>query len=173
MKPLYRLNVIPSLPEQLTPLWELGHNLWWTWSKETIRTLYQIDPEAWIESQRNPLRFWAFLRPEQLDALIADEQLRGRIERVVEQFEGFLPGSGFDWNHTPLLCQNMEDLPVGGVVVDDGDADARERRGRRGCRLEHLALLPERDVHGEGRPLAQLALDADVAAVVVDDTEGD
>ena len=60
MKPLYRLNIIPSLPEQLTPLWELGHNLWWTWSKETIRTLYQIDPEAWIESQRNPLRFWAF-----------------------------------------------------------------------------------------------------------------
>ena len=30
MKPLYRLNIIPSLPEQLTPLWELGHNLWWT-----------------------------------------------------------------------------------------------------------------------------------------------
>ena len=90
MKPLHRLNIIPSLPEQLTPLWELGHNLWWTWSKETIRTLYQIDPETWIESQRNPLRFWASLRPEQLDALVADEQLRGRIERVVEQFEGYL-----------------------------------------------------------------------------------
>ena len=90
MKPLHRLNIIPSLPEQLTPLWELGYNLWWTWSKETIRTLYQIDPEMWIESQRNPLRFWASLRPEQLDALIADEQLRGRIERVDEQFEGYL-----------------------------------------------------------------------------------
>ena len=90
MKPLYRLNIIPSLPEQLTPLWELGHNLWWSWSKETIRTLYQIDPEVWIESQRDPLRFWASLRPDQLDALIADEQLRGRIERVVEQFAGYL-----------------------------------------------------------------------------------
>ena len=90
MKPLYRLNIVPSLPEQLTPLWELGHNLWWTWSKETIRTLYQIDPETWTESQRDPLRFWASLRPDQLDALIADEQLRGRIERVREQFEGYL-----------------------------------------------------------------------------------
>ena len=90
MKPLYRLNIVPSLPEQLTPLWELGHNLWWTWSKETIRTLYQLDPETWTESQRDPLRFWASLRPDQLDALIADEQLRGRIERVREQFEGYL-----------------------------------------------------------------------------------
>ena len=47
MKPLYCLHVIPSLPDQLTPLWELGHNLWWSWSKETIRTLYQIDPETY------------------------------------------------------------------------------------------------------------------------------
>lgn len=90
MKPLYRLNIVPSLPEPLTPLWDLGHNLWWTWSKETIRTLYQIDPKTWTESQRDPLRFWASLRPDQLNALIDDEHLRGRVERVVEQFESYL-----------------------------------------------------------------------------------
>ena len=50
MKPLYRLNVIPSLPEQLTPLWDLAYNLWWSWNEQTTRKLEQIDPETWVAS---------------------------------------------------------------------------------------------------------------------------
>ena len=90
MKPLYRLNVIPSLPEPLTPLWDLAYNLWWSWNKETIHTLYQIDPETWIDSERDPLRFLASLKPAQLEALVTDEQLSSRIERIREQFKHYL-----------------------------------------------------------------------------------
>ena len=90
MKPLYRLNVIPSLPEQLVPLWDLAYNLWWSWNKETIRTLYQLDPAAWVDNERDPLRFLASLDPAQLEALVADKQLSGRIEHILEQFQHYL-----------------------------------------------------------------------------------
>lgn len=90
MKPLYRLNVIPSLPEQLTPLWDLAHNLWWSWNKQTTRRLEQIDPETWVASERAPLRFLASLKSEQLEALIADKQVSGGIEHILQQFAEYM-----------------------------------------------------------------------------------
>ena len=79
MKPLHRLNIIPTLPEPLAPLWEFSYNLWWSWNKETIRTLHQIDPETWVDSERDPLRFMA-----------ADQQFTGRIEHIIAQFKRYL-----------------------------------------------------------------------------------
>ena len=90
MKPLYRLNVIPSLPERLTPLWDLAYNLWWSWNKQTTRTLEQIAPETWVASERAPLRFLASLKSEQLEALIADKQVRGGIEHILQQFAQYM-----------------------------------------------------------------------------------
>ena len=90
MKPLYRLNVIPSLPEQLTPLWDLAYNLWWSWNKQTTRRLEQIDPETWVASERAPLRFLASLKSEQLEALIADKQVSGGIEHILQQFAEYM-----------------------------------------------------------------------------------
>ena len=86
MKPLHRLNIIPALPEPLAPLWEFSYNLWWSWNRETIRTLHQIDPETWVDSERDPLRFLAALQPAQLETLAADQQFTGRIEHIIAQF---------------------------------------------------------------------------------------
>ena len=90
MKPLHRLNIIPTLPEPLAPLWEFSYILWWSWNKETIHTLHQIDPETWVDSKRDPLRLLAALQPAQLETLAADQQFTGRIEHIIAQFKRYL-----------------------------------------------------------------------------------
>ena len=89
MKPLSTLHIIPALPEPLSPLWELGHNLWWTWHQATMRTLQQIDPAAWTACGRNPLRFLSALTQEQLQELTRENQISGKIEKIFEQFEQY------------------------------------------------------------------------------------
>ncbi|MFT5090822.1 MAG: starch phosphorylase [Candidatus Latescibacterota bacterium] len=89
MKPIRRLNVLPSLPEKLAPLWDLAHNLWWTWNPKTIRTLQQLDPETWIASGRDPQRFLASLPTQQLQKIADDETLSGHIAQVLEEFQQY------------------------------------------------------------------------------------
>ena len=89
MKPISRLHVTPNLPEELTPLWELIYNLWWTWNQDTLRILQQIDTDAWVACERNPLRFLSSLGQEQLDELARDPELKGLIERSISQFEKY------------------------------------------------------------------------------------
>ena len=89
MKPLSRLHIIPDLPEKLTPLWDLVYNLWWTWNQDTVRTLRQIDPEAWTACERNPLLFLSSLSQEQLEQLTQDEKFGGQIESIIAQFKNY------------------------------------------------------------------------------------
>ncbi len=90
MKPIHRLNILPSLPEPISPLWDIAHNLWWTWSSHTIRALQQIDPDTWIASGRDPRSFLSSLTNEQLGTLLEDEATSGDIGRVLEEYEQYL-----------------------------------------------------------------------------------
>jgi len=106
MKPIHRLHILPSLPPELSPLWDLTHNLWWTWSPQTIRTLQQIDPETWIASGRDPRRFLSLLKEDQLRTLVEDRGLSERIERVVQSYQRYRDSpSWFQENHAHSALQ--------------------------------------------------------------------
>ena len=92
MKPIHRLNILPSLPEKIAPLWDLAHNLWWTWSAQTIRALQQIDPDTWIASGRDPRRFLSSLTNEQLSTILEDETISAHIGQVLEEYEQYRTG---------------------------------------------------------------------------------
>ena len=106
MKPIHRLHILPSLPPELSPLWDLTHNLWWTWSPQTIRTLQQIDPETWIASGRDPRRFLSLLKEDQLRTLVEDRGLSERIERVIQSYQRYRDSpSWFQENHAHSALQ--------------------------------------------------------------------
>lgn len=133
MKPISTFCVIPDLPDQLAPLWDLGHNLWWSWCQEAVAVFYRMDPEAWIASGRNPLRFLSALGPEQLAELSSDTELTDRIEGVVSRFEEYrkrrswfelsYPGSPMSIAYFSLEFGLAESLPIfsGGLGVLAGD----------------------------------------------------
>ena len=44
MKPLHRFTVLPTVPDALTPLRVLAHNLRWSWHPATQELFRTIDP---------------------------------------------------------------------------------------------------------------------------------
>ena len=82
MKPLATIHVLPDLPAPLAPLWDLSYNLWWSWSTEVLELFFDIDPEVWFESGRNPLRFLASLSQDRLAAAEANGELAARKRRA-------------------------------------------------------------------------------------------
>ncbi|MFA6107705.1 MAG: alpha-glucan family phosphorylase [Candidatus Latescibacterota bacterium] len=87
MKPLFRLHVLPDLPPGLAPLWDLAYNLWWTWNQDAARIFQRLDPRAWVDCQRNPLRLLCGLSPERLRQLGEDEELCRGITEVTARLD--------------------------------------------------------------------------------------
>ena len=133
MKPISTFCVIPDLPDELAPLWDLGHNLWWSWCQEAVLIFHRMDPKAWIDSGRNPLRFLSTLSPEQLAELSSEPELAGRIKGVVSHFEEYrqrqswfeqsYPDSAMSIAYFSLEFGLVESLPIfsGGLGVLAGD----------------------------------------------------
>lgn len=89
MKSLTAFHVLPDLPETLAPLWDLTYNLWWCWNRDLIRLFYQIDPEAWMASGRNPLRFLSSLSQRQLEDLAKDAKTKKTVASILTQFSQY------------------------------------------------------------------------------------
>ena len=85
--PVWReLSVKSSLPEQLKPLDEIAHNLWWVWNYEARDLFRDLDPELYHDVRHNPvllLERLSFARKEQI---VQDKALMKRIKNVYEQF---------------------------------------------------------------------------------------
>ena len=89
--PVWReLSVKSSLPEQLKPLDEIAHNLWWVWNYEARDLFRDLDPELYHDVRHNPvllLERLSFARKEQI---VQDKALMKRIKNVYEQFRAYM-----------------------------------------------------------------------------------
>ncbi|MDR2894624.1 MAG: DUF3417 domain-containing protein, partial [Alistipes sp.] len=52
-----RLMVEKNLPPRLHALEALSRNLWWSWATDVHELFIYIDPELWIDTDRNPIEF--------------------------------------------------------------------------------------------------------------------
>src|SRR4030095_3809088 len=53
---LHRFTVLPTVPDALTPLRVLAHNLRWSWHPATQELFRAIDPAGWEACGHKPLR---------------------------------------------------------------------------------------------------------------------
>ncbi|MFH1568003.1 MAG: alpha-glucan family phosphorylase, partial [Gemmatimonadota bacterium] len=133
MKPISTFRVVPDLPERLARLWDLSHNMWWTWSQETVRTLHELDAEGWRASGRNPLTFLSSLSQEQVVRLASDPHMADQIGRVLGLYDEYLTSPGWFQRQCPDSKMRVayfslefglgESLPIysGGLGVLAGD----------------------------------------------------
>ena len=82
MRPLKVYSVIPRLPEELMPLWDLAYNFWFTWKHEIAELFTQIDYSLWRRSQQNPVWFLNHLDQEKLEILARDVFFLERLGHV-------------------------------------------------------------------------------------------
>jgi len=82
MRPLKVYSVIPRLPEELMPLWDLAYNFWFTWKHEIAELFSQIDYGLWRRSQQNPVWFLNHLEQEKLETLAKDVFFLERLRHI-------------------------------------------------------------------------------------------
>ncbi|MGD8397396.1 MAG: alpha-glucan family phosphorylase [Anaerolineae bacterium] len=90
MRPSHTYRVIPSLSDQLEPLRNLAHNLWWTWNHEAIELFRRLDRDLWEETGHNPVRMLGTIRQERLAQVAEDDGFLAHMGRVHREFERYL-----------------------------------------------------------------------------------
>ena len=92
MRPMFSINVVPSLPPALAALKELAYNLWWAWNPEAIELFRRLDREAWEESSHNPERMLGMVDQARLESAARDDGFLAYLERVSLDFQRYTLG---------------------------------------------------------------------------------
>lgn len=123
-------SVAPALPEPLTRLQELAHNLWWCWNHQAIDLFRRLDYALWEEVDHNPVRLLGVIDQERLEEAAGDEGFLNQMRRVLEDFDVYLErGVSPEFRETPTIAYFAvefgltECMPLysGGLAVLAGD----------------------------------------------------
>jgi starch phosphorylase len=87
MKNFQVYQIYPNIPPNLAFLEDLSRNMWWCWKKDAIELFRRIDPQLWVESERNPIAFLAKIPQKRFEQLAGDLGYRSHLERVKEEFK--------------------------------------------------------------------------------------
>jgi starch phosphorylase len=92
VRAIRRFTVRPVLPEPLQPLTELANNLRWSWHPETQDVFAAMDPEAWAESGKDPVRLLGAVSSERLTELAGDRKFLRMLELAKADLDQYLTG---------------------------------------------------------------------------------
>lgn len=84
------------LPREVSGLYELAYNLWWTWSPEARRLFNRLDPRAWA-TYRNPVQVLLAIDRDHWRELLEDETFMGMYALVMRKFERYLAARDASW----------------------------------------------------------------------------
>jgi starch phosphorylase len=90
MKALRSFTVRPKLPKALSPLVELAMNLRWSWDGRTRDLFRWVDPEAWEQSNRDPVRLLSLVSRQRLEELAVDSAFTSFLGEVHDDLQRHL-----------------------------------------------------------------------------------
>ena len=134
MRPLRMFTIEPSLPEQLAPLVELAHNMWWCWQGDVLELFRRLDSKGWEDCYHNPVALLGRIPQERLAELAVDDGFLAHLQRAHQGLKDYMSSVGwwrksYGGDRTPQVayfCAEFginECLPIysGGLGVLAGD----------------------------------------------------
>lgn len=79
-----------KLPKQLSPLYEMAHNLWWVWNHEGAKLFGKIDKDLWRSTEGNPVLLLQQLTYNRIEEIMADKKFMEEMDRVYADFQAYL-----------------------------------------------------------------------------------
>lgn len=79
-----------QLPKELSPLYELAHNIWWSWNHECTVLFKKLDEKLWKSSTGNPVLLLQQLSHQRIEEIIADKSLMSEIKTVYSMFTDYM-----------------------------------------------------------------------------------
>ena len=95
MPRVYSYHVSPRLPPRLQSLNELSLNLRWAWDHPSIELFRRLDPDLWEETGHNPRLMLGKIDQKRLAELESDETFLAQMDRVRENLQEYLAGTGW------------------------------------------------------------------------------
>lgn len=85
-----KILIRSAVPRNLEALDKLARNLWWSWNHDAIELFRSIDPEKWIEANKNPLVLFELLTFHQMQELASNREFLQRLEVIYNRFETYM-----------------------------------------------------------------------------------
>lgn len=92
---IHSFRVVPYLPEPLRPLFEIAHNIWWSWNYEAINLFVRLDRDLWEQCGHNPILLLGSISQERLDRAANDRSFLHAVGTVHSQLEEHMQHSGW------------------------------------------------------------------------------
>jgi glycogen phosphorylase len=92
---VHQLEVQPNMPEELAPLAEIAHNLWYSWNRDAVELFVRLDRGAFERSGRNAVAMLGNLPQAVLDAAARDESFLAETQRIHDRLVAYCAGSGW------------------------------------------------------------------------------
>src|SRR6185295_124625 len=83
-------QVFPNLPDALSPLLDLAHNLWWTWNPDAVELFHRLDRKLWDDVHHNPVKLLGLIDQKRLAAAATDDGYIANLHRVEADFKAHL-----------------------------------------------------------------------------------
>src|SRR6058998_751226 len=86
--------LLPQSPAQLPPslsrLWELAHNLWWSWNPDARGPFETLDRTLWKLTSHNSVKLLRQLSPERAGTASTDPAFLRRYQAVLLTFDTYM-----------------------------------------------------------------------------------
>ncbi|MEA4978639.1 MAG: alpha-glucan family phosphorylase, partial [Petrimonas sp.] len=106
--PIWRdVHVQSILPEQLRPLDEIAHNLWWVWNEEAKEIFKLLDIDEYEKNDKNPVALLQNLRTEKTEEIMENAELMAKIDRAYKAYKEYI-SVPFDTARPSIAYFSME-----------------------------------------------------------------
>lgn len=85
-----KVLVTHTFPDALQGLLSLSRNLYWCWNSEATDLFSMIDPDAWENSDHNPIALLESLTYSNLQKLEKNQEFMSRLSKVMKNFEAYM-----------------------------------------------------------------------------------
>ncbi len=78
-----RMAAVQTLPERISRLDELAHDVWWSWTPDARHVFRQLDYALWRQTSHNPVRMLHVIPAETIDRAAADTAWLALYDRAI------------------------------------------------------------------------------------------
>ena len=76
-----------QLPDRITRLDELAHDLWWSWNRDARHVFRNLDYALWRLTAHNPVRMLKLVSAETFERAVADPEWLANYDQVMARFD--------------------------------------------------------------------------------------
>ena len=85
-----------EIPAEVSRLYDLAYNLWWTWQPAAQGLFSTIDPVRWARDH-NPVELLINVEPQRWESLLIDDHFLSSYHAVIQKLDGYMNDTDERW----------------------------------------------------------------------------